>query len=303
MTDTNEADNAANATNPQDEGLHSDNPQGNDPQGNDPNSAESTANATWSRMLQGNSRFASGQAEHPWQDLETRESLIDGQHPDAAVLSCSDSRVPPEIVFDQGLGDMFTVRTAGQTLDDAVIASLEYAVTHLGVSVLVVLGHQHCGAVASAVAELDAIAAGAGIDLGAAFAAEVTDSEIIDPATDDGLPENNAASAAEDGAESTGDDDFETAGRIDSDDVFDKMEELIEASESVLVRSVGASVLAAQEAALSDTDDFERVHIARTIEALVDRSSVIQQALAAQRLSIVGARYQLTTGKVEVLSF
>lgn len=288
MTDTNEADNAANATNPQ---------------GNDPNSAESTANATWSRMLQGNSRFASGQAEHPWQDLETRESLIDGQHPDAAVLSCSDSRVPPEIIFDQGLGDMFTVRTAGQTLDDAVIASLEYAVTHLGVSVLVVLGHQHCGAVASAVAELDAIAAGAGIDLGAAFAAEVTDSEIIDPATDDGLPENNAASAAEDGAESTGDDDFETAGRIDSDDVFDKMEELIEASESVLVRSVGASVLAAQEAALSDTDDFERVHIARTIEALVDRSSVIQQALAAQRLSIVGARYQLETGKVEVLSF
>ncbi|WEV76535.1 carbonic anhydrase [Bifidobacterium sp. ESL0800] len=254
-------------------------------------------------MLQGNSRFASGQAEHPWQDLETRESLIDGQHPDAAVLSCSDSRVPPEIIFDQGLGDMFTVRTAGQTLDDAVIASLEYAVTHLGVSVLVVLGHQHCGAVASAVAELDAIAAGAGIDLGAAFAAEVTDSEIIDPATDDGLPENNAASAAEDGAESTGDDDFETAGRIDSDDVFDKMEELIEASESVLVRSVGASVLAAQEAALSDTDDFERVHIARTIEALVDRSSVIQQALAAQRLSIVGARYQLETGKVEVLSF
>ncbi|WEV64988.1 carbonic anhydrase [Bifidobacterium sp. ESL0732] len=235
-------------------------------------------------MLQGNARFASGQAEHPWQDLETRKSLIDGQHPDAAILSCSDSRVPPEIIFDQGLGDMFTVRTAGQTLDDAVIASLEYAVTHLGVSVLVVLGHQHCGAVASAVAELDTIASGAGIDLGAAFAAEVTDSEMIDPAAND-----TEVSQARTG--------------IDSDDVFDKMEELIAASESVLVRSVGASVLAAQEAALSDTDDFERVHIARTIEALVDRSDVIQRALAAQRLSIVGARYQLDTGKVEVLSF
>ncbi|WEV42792.1 carbonic anhydrase [Bifidobacterium sp. ESL0682] len=227
-------------------------------------------------MLQGNARFASGQAEHPWQDKETRESLIDAQHPDAAVLSCSDSRVPPEIIFDQGLGNMFTVRTAGQTLDDAVIASLEYAVTHLGVSVLVVLGHEHCGAVASAVAELDALASEAGIDLGATFAAEVTDSEMIDPAASD---TDNA------------------------DDVFDKMEELVAASESILVRSVGASVLAAQEAALSNTDDFERVHVARTIEALVDRSTVIQEALAAQRLTIVGARYQLTNGKVEVLSF
>lgn len=286
----------------------------------DPNSAESTANATWSRMLQGNSRFASGQAEHPWQDRETRESLIDGQHPDAAVLSCSDSRVPPEIIFDQGLGDMFTLRTAGQTLDDAVIASLEYAVTHLGVSILVVLGHQHCGAVASAVAELDALASGAGIDLGAAFAAEVTDSEMIDPAAADDAEDSWGSADSDNGPAPTGinheaandpadSDDSGFAARetartgMDADDVFDKMEELVAASESVLVRSVGASVLAAQEAALSDTDDFERVHIARTIEALVDRSTVIQEALAAQRLSIVGARYQLTTGKVEVLSF
>ncbi|WP_348519681.1 carbonic anhydrase [Bifidobacterium sp. ESL0769] len=257
-------------------------------------------------MLQGNARFASGQAEHPWQDKETRESLIDGQQPDAAVLSCSDSRVPPEIIFDQGLGDMFTVRTAGQTLDDAVIASLEYAVTHLGVSVLVVLGHEHCGAVASAVAELDVIASGSDIDLGAAFAAEVTDSEIIDPAADDDdhPTEDNDADS---GTDNPDDSEFvrDSAARtgMDADDVFDKMEELVAASESVLVRSVGASILAAQEATLSDTDDFERVHIARTIEALVDRSTVIQEALAAQRLSIVGARYQLTTGKVEVLSF
>lgn len=72
---------------------------------------ESTANATWSRMLQGNKRFAEGKAEHPWQDKETRNMLTDGQKPDAAVLACADSRVPPEIIFDQGLGDLFTVRT------------------------------------------------------------------------------------------------------------------------------------------------------------------------------------------------
>ena len=79
---------------------------------------ESTANATWSRMLQGNKRFAEGKAEHPWQDKETRNMLTDGQKPDAAVLACADSRVPPEIIFDQGLGDLFTVRTAGQMIDD-----------------------------------------------------------------------------------------------------------------------------------------------------------------------------------------
>ncbi len=92
-----------------------------------------------SRMLAGNRRFAEGKAEHPWQDKETRESLIDTQNPDAVVLGCSDSRVPPEIIFDAGLGDMFTVRTAGQMIDPAVLQSLEYAVTGLHVSLLVVV--------------------------------------------------------------------------------------------------------------------------------------------------------------------
>ena len=95
---------------------------------------ETTANSTWSRMLAGNRRFAEGNAEHPWRDKETRESLIDTQNPDAAVLSCSDSRVPPEIIFDAGLGDMFTVRTAGEMLDQAVLQTLEYAVSSLHVS-------------------------------------------------------------------------------------------------------------------------------------------------------------------------
>ena len=118
---------------------------------------ETTANSTWSRMLAGNRRFAEGKAEHPWQDKETRESLIDTQNPDAVVLGCSDSRVPPEIIFDAGLGDMFTVRTAGQMIDPAVLQSLEYAVTGLHVSLLVVLGHQHCAAVQKGAEELEAL--------------------------------------------------------------------------------------------------------------------------------------------------
>ena len=120
---------------------------------------ESTANSTLSRMLAGNRRFAEGHSEHPWQDMQTRESLIDRQNPDAAVLSCSDSRVPPEIIFDAGLGDLFTIRTAGQIIDDAVLASLEYAVDHLHVSLLMVMGHESCGAVALGAEQLDALIA------------------------------------------------------------------------------------------------------------------------------------------------
>lgn len=260
----------------------------------DPSSPESTANATWSRMLEGNSRFAAGTPEHPWQDRETRESLIDGQHPDAAVLACSDSRVPPEIIFDQGLGNMFTVRTAGQIIDDAVIASLEYAVTHLHVSLLVVLGHEHCGAVAGAVEELDELAASTGIDLNAADGdamqpASGVDNAITGNATADAILNANSGMPID-----------ATGGE---DDPFDQLETLVTEAESVILCSVGASVLSAREAELTDHDDFERVHIARTIETLVDRSSIIQYALAEQRLSIVGARYRLTDGKVEVLSF
>ena len=73
--------------------------------------------------------------------------MAKGQHPFAAVLGCSDSRVPPEVVFDEGLGDLFTVRVAGNVATDDVVASLEYAVAHLGPKLIVVLGHERCGAV------------------------------------------------------------------------------------------------------------------------------------------------------------
>jgi carbonic anhydrase len=99
------------------------------------------------RLQIGNERFAAGCPTHPRQDELQRVALLNGQHPFAAILGCSDSRVPPEILFDQGIGDLFVVRTAGNILDDVVVGSLEYAVEHLGVSLVVVLGHQECGAV------------------------------------------------------------------------------------------------------------------------------------------------------------
>ncbi len=103
-------------------------------------------------LLRGNERFASGAPAHPRRDAARRRETAPGQQPFAAVLSCSDSRVPPEILFDQGIGDLFVVRTAGGVLDAAAIGSLEYAVDHLRVPLVVVLGHTRCGAVEAAIA-------------------------------------------------------------------------------------------------------------------------------------------------------
>lgn len=102
-------------------------------------------------LLEGNRRFREGGALAPRRDPERRRAVATKQAPWAAVLTCSDSRVSPELLFDQGLGDLFVVRTAGHVLDRGALGSLEYAVEHLGVSLVVVLGHSSCGAVTAAV--------------------------------------------------------------------------------------------------------------------------------------------------------
>ena len=102
-------------------------------------------------ILAGNQRFQTGKFENPASNVERRKETVEAQHPFAAVLCCSDSRVPPELVFDKRLGDLFVVRNAGNVLDDVAIGSLEYAVDHLGVPLIVVLGHEKCGAVTAAV--------------------------------------------------------------------------------------------------------------------------------------------------------
>src|SRR5947208_605821 len=125
-----------------------------------------------SRLKQGNERYTRGNPQHPHESIEERtqlatnsyentslifpdmtkrrEELAKNQHPFALVLGCSDSRVPPEIVFDQGLGDLFVLRVAGNVIDDHSLGSIEYAVDHLAVCLIVVLGHQRCGAVKAA---------------------------------------------------------------------------------------------------------------------------------------------------------
>jgi carbonic anhydrase len=102
-------------------------------------------------LKNGNFRFVQGHPQHPRQQADRRDAVLAGQHPLAAILSCSDSRVPPEMLFDQGLGDLFVIRTAGHVADDAVLGSLEYAVEHLHVPLVIVMGHSRCGAVTAAV--------------------------------------------------------------------------------------------------------------------------------------------------------
>jgi carbonic anhydrase len=109
----------------------------------------------WKALKEGNERFVAGKPEHPSQSVGHRASLAEGQKPTAVVFGCADSRVAAEIIFDQGLGDMFVVRTAGHVIDSAVLGSVEYAVTVLNVPLIVVLGHDSCGAVKATLSAID----------------------------------------------------------------------------------------------------------------------------------------------------
>jgi carbonic anhydrase len=101
-------------------------------------------------LEQGNERFVAGRPTHPNQDVDHRASVARYQHPTAVVFGCSDSRVAAELIFDQGLGDVFVVRTAGHVIDSAVLGSIEFATTVLDVPLIAVLGHDSCGAVTAA---------------------------------------------------------------------------------------------------------------------------------------------------------
>ena len=103
------------------------------------------------RLKTGNTRFVADKLDGKLQDSNRRNSLTGGQQPYAIILSCADSRVVPELAFDTGLGELFVVRVAGNVANSSSIASIEYAVAHLGSKVIVVLGHQSCGAVTAAV--------------------------------------------------------------------------------------------------------------------------------------------------------
>ena len=99
------------------------------------------------KLKTGNEKFVNGHSAHPNESLNRIKELKEGQHPFVVLVSCSDSRIPPELVFDQGLGDVFSIRTAGNVIGDYELGSIEYAVEHLHCKLIVVLGHENCGAI------------------------------------------------------------------------------------------------------------------------------------------------------------
>ena len=106
-----------------------------------------TALTPLDKLKVGNERFVSGHPVHPDETLDRIRELKKGQNPFVVVVSCSDSRLPPELIFDQGLGDVFSIRTAGNVIGDYELGSIEYAVEHLHCKLIVVLGHENCGAI------------------------------------------------------------------------------------------------------------------------------------------------------------
>lgn len=113
------------------------------------------ATEAWAKLTQGNLNFVSGTPAHPRQDVELRKSLAAAQEPFAALFGCSDSRLSAEMIFDVGLGDLFVVRNAGQVIAQTIVGSLEFAVEVLKVPLILVLGHDSCGAVRAAMDSAD----------------------------------------------------------------------------------------------------------------------------------------------------
>ena len=118
----------------------------------DGRSTQPTAEEALNRLKAGNARFVGGRARFPTVQKEVLAELARGQQPYATILGCSDSRVPPELVFDAGFGELFVVRVAGNVLGSAILGTLQYAFTHLHTSLFVVMGHEGCGAVKAALA-------------------------------------------------------------------------------------------------------------------------------------------------------
>ncbi len=129
---------------------HANQDGGQDAPRNESEKAPETSAGAIERLSKGNARFVSGKLRHPHSATEWRKRLVGGQAPFATIVGCSDSRVPPELLFDQGFGDLFVIRVAGNVIDTDVVGSIEYGVDHLNTKLVVVMGHEGCGAVTAA---------------------------------------------------------------------------------------------------------------------------------------------------------
>jgi len=197
-----------------------------------PAAAARSADEGLRQLLAGNQAFVAAGASCPRQTPARRTEVAAAQHPFAVIVGCADSRVPPEAIFGQGIGDLFVARVAGNVVDDALLGSIEYAVTHFGVPLVVVLGHERCGAVEAALA--------------------------------DGTP----------------------PGHVD-----------------VVVRKIRSAIGTGHKAAAA-ADAVEhavRANIAASVRDIVTSAPVLAPLVKSGRVKVVGARYDLDTGAIELL--
>ena len=185
-------------------------------------------------LMEGNKRYVVSKPTRPDQTAEYRTEVAKGQHPFAVIVGCSDSRVPPEIVFDQGLGDLFVIRVAGNVVDDEALGSIEYAAEEFKLPLVVVLGHERCGAVK---ATIDALEKGG-----------------------------------------------EVPGHIKS-----------------LVEAIKPSVEKAKEQTGDLLDNAVRANVQRVVAQLKTTEPILSELVSTSKIRIVGARYDLDSGTVELI--
>ena len=195
-----------------------------------PEPAVTSPDEALQRLLDGNQRYVNNRAVDPNQSETRRVEVASGQHPFATILGCVDSRVPPEIVFDRGLGDLFVIRTAGQVVDQAVLGSIEFGSLEFGIPLIFVLGHESCGAVKAT------------------------------------LEAHGAA----------------------------------EGSIGYLVEAITPAIEAAQGQAGDELDNAVKANVSLVVE-LLKQSPILSEAISAGKLKIVGGRYDLDRGAIELV--
>lgn len=200
------------------------------------NTRPRTAGQAWALLRDGNHNFVQGTPAHPRQEADVRQLVATEQRPFAALFGCADSRLAAEMIFDVGLGDLFVVRNAGQVMAETILGSIEFAVEVLEVPLILVLGHDECGAI-------------------------------------------KATMAAED-------------GKLDLRGVF---------IHNVVAR-IAPTVREARGRGLTSTDDITAAHVNDTINELIQRSSIVSDAINAGKLAVVGANYKLTLGEVHLIA-
>ncbi|MEG4270749.1 MULTISPECIES: carbonic anhydrase [unclassified Microcoleus] len=190
-----------------------------------------TPNSALKKLMEGNERYIEQKRTFPDQARSRVVEVAQGQHPFATILACSDSRVAPEIIFDQGLGDLFDIRVAGNFLDDVVLGNIEYATLELGVPLLVILGHERCGAVKAAL-----------------------DGKAV-------------------------------PGHI-----------------STLVAAIKPAVDSTKGQTGDAWDNAVRANVKMNVNKLQSSSPILAEAVKGGKLKVVGGRYDLDSGKVEIIS-